>query len=303
MAMAREGMGGSWLEYSLAESLSLDQARWLTKTFLLPRPDRLVRHLLREALAKILGQEQSSESDLEILIPLALRIDDLEEMRFASRLDLITFLKRNPASRRRLFLDGLRSDPQREKHGSWGWSHALEGEDTRWLMDLIRQREGSPPWLWETLYYISRSGCSSRLRRQVRQEIGANHPDLLQHLDREARKWGRDKRSLRQKDSQKEHITYSLEPLVRELLQDPDAELHQKMVLISRWCFVEPRERPTNLEGRWKDLPADLQEDVLRLCREALEKCEPTPREPRACWQVSAGAPGSLREGRFHSAR
>lgn len=276
LALSNRGVGADWLQHRLSEDLSRDRARWLIRSHVFPQPGIVAQHLAEKALRTVLEQEAWSEEEIELMVALALRRKEFDEVQPESGGLVRYYLERSPAARRRLFLEGLQQDPRREGSDFHRWAYSLNGEDVRWLLDLVLKQASE--WLWETLFHISRrSECPQSARRQAMAALRANRPDLLQRLREEQRQWKRDRRPREQKRrSGPASATNRLEPLVRRVLERPELDLCQRLRSLSRLCFTGPGLRPANLDGRWEDLPGELREGTRTVCREALERCAPT---------------------------
>jgi hypothetical protein len=271
-ALARTGFESEWLQHLLASDLSLEQARWLVGAHLVPAPRLFFQPLLEGALQRIIRQEPLGELDRALLVPLVL-CEEIEHGHIGLHHDLLRAFRRDLVSRRELFLEGMRTDPDSRKDGSWRWRHVLAAEDLEWLIELVRDRQGQSAWLLETLYFLScRREVSRRQRSRARAEIRARNAGLLHELDRQHRK----ERRRQARWNQQRPQTYELEPLVRDSLDDPELDLRRRMWRLS-WSFTKQDLRPPNVSGRWEDLPEDLRGKVLSVCREALVECLPTP--------------------------
>lgn len=273
-ALSGRSLRSDWLQYRLADELTLDRARWLLGHARLPKTDRRLPPLLSSALERIQEQEVFEQKDIALLVFLLLARPHREESGKTLRL-----LGRNPASRRALFQEGLSQDPQGKGEASWVWRHVLDGEDAGWLLDLFLKREDRPDWMSEILYVLAyREGAPLEIRRQVRRLLRDMDAERLAVLDRNRKRW---KRKLEPVHSETQRV-FELEPLVREILDSEEIELQQKMLQLSWYCFEPPSQRPSNLSGQWEDFPADLRGDVMAVCREALVQCTPTSIPPAA---------------------
>ncbi|HYU33897.1 MAG TPA: hypothetical protein VEW48_17225, partial [Thermoanaerobaculia bacterium] len=268
-ALSGSALRNDWLQYRLTDELTLDRARWLIENARLPKTDRRLQPLLASALEKVLEQGASEPADVGLLFPLL-----LERANFDERGKILRFLGGSPEARRELFQEGLSCDLQGQREESWVWRHVLNGEDTAWLLDLFLAREDRPGWMSEILYWVAyREGVPPALRRRVRRVLRDTDAGKLAVLDQDRRRWNR-----KQEPTQRETLpVFELEPLVREILDSEEAELRDKMLQLSWYCFEPPSQRPSNLSGRWEDLPAELRGEVLAVCREALAQCAPTP--------------------------
>lgn len=276
LALAGAGLSHGHLQYRLVEDLTLDRARGLIRKFVVGQPGIVAQHLAERALRMFLDPREPSEEDAELIVSLALRLEDIEDAQDGLGFELARFVEQNLSIRRKLFLEGLKVDPLREGASFRSWAYVLCGEDTEWLLDLIREREGDSEWLWETLFYISgRSECRPYRRRKARAALRSQKPDVLQRLEKERKEWDRYQRSREQKRKSR-RTTYRLEPLVHRELNDSERDAGQRMWSLSRLCFMGRGHRPTNLEGRWEELPVDLRRNVFEVCRQALEDCAPT---------------------------
>jgi len=265
-----------WLQHSLVADLTLDRARWLLGNPRLPRTNRQLYPLLASALAKVLEQDTPEEADVAILVPLLL--ENANDANFEEEGKIRRFLGRSPETRRALFQEGLLRDPQGEGAETWVWSSVLNGEDVAWLLDLFRTREEQQDWLLEPLYFTAyREGATPVVRRRVRRELRRADAERLDALDRKRRSWRASNQAWRRREEGEAPPTFELAPLVREALDSAEIELRHKMLNLSWYCFEPPSQRPSNLSGRWEDLPAELRGEVLAVCREALAQCSATP--------------------------
>jgi len=268
-ALSGRSLRSDWLQYRLADELTLDRARWLIGNARFPKTGRRLQPLLKCALEKIQEQATPEQEDIELLVTLLLERPQGEE-----REKTLWFLEGSPAGRRTLFREGFARDPEGRGEGFWVWSSALNGEDAGWLLDLFLARDDRPDWISGTLYWLAyREGVSLEIRRHVRRLLRDMDAGKIAILDRNRRKRNR-KREPIQREMPPE---FELEPLVRETLDSGEIELHHKMLQLSWYCFEPPDQRPSNLSGRWEDLPAELRSEVMALCRKALEQCPPTP--------------------------
>jgi hypothetical protein len=273
-ALSRPSLGRDWLHYRLAEDLSLDQARWLLRERVLTNPDLPLLPLVAEALKKIKEQETLSEADVEILVPLVFRWESLIPGEGAQ---LLWFLQKSPLARRGIFREGLSRDPQGQGEKTWIWVNVLYGEDAEWLLGLVRRREERPSWLLQNLYFTAyRSGAPLRIRPSIRAVLRVHDEELLKRLDQERRRWAASERQWRRRSHGEAKRIFELEPLVRETLENEEIELRHKMLRLSWCCFEPSSERPSNVSGRWEDLPGELRCEALAVCRRALADCPPT---------------------------
>lgn len=169
-ALSRNDPAHEWLQYHLAEELTLDRARRLPAEGVEGSP------LARRSAEALLRQDEVPESDWRLLLPRALGSD------------LADTFGPYPEARRRLFLEGLAIDPEGEKEGAWRWKTALLPEDAGWLLNVVRDRRDVPEWLLETLFSLG-TGAGRSERQRVRQELKARDSGLLERLDRERRRW------------------------------------------------------------------------------------------------------------------
>jgi len=268
------GLGREWLHYELAEDLSLDRARWVLRERVLPNPDLPLQRLVTAALDRLKDQETLDEADVEILVPLVFRWESLAPGEGAQ---LRSSLQKSPLARRGVFSEGLRQDPQGQGDKTWIWAHVLSGEDAEWLLSLVRQSEAPTSWLLESVYRTAyRSGAPLGTRRSIRRELKLRDEELLKRLDKSRKDWLDSDRRWRKRTQRETRKTFELEPLIRETLEDEDIELRHKMLRLAWCCFEPPGERPSNLSGRWEELPGELRLEVLALCRRALDECPPT---------------------------
>jgi hypothetical protein len=126
-------------------------------------------------------------------------------------------------------------------------------------------------------------GVPQPLRRRIRQTLRGEDAEQLKVWDQERR--SRDRKLEQHRRQWKERRRraereappiFELEPLVREILDSKEIELLHKMLQLSWYCFEPPSQRPSNLSGQWENLPADLRDEVITVCREALVQCPPT---------------------------
>lgn len=273
-ALSRPSLGRDWLHYRLAEDLSLDQARWLLRERVLSNPDLPLQRLMTEALNRLKDQETLCESDIELLVPLVFRWESLIPGEGAQ---LLRSLQKSARARREIFSEGLLRDPQCQGDKTWLWLHVLSGEDAEWLLSLLRRTEERPSWLLQSLYFTAyRSGSSLRIRRSIRRALQTYDEELLRQLDKNRKQWTDMERRQRQRSQREAQRIFELEPLVWETLENEDIELRHKMLRLSRCCFEPPGERPSNVSGRWEDLPGELRLEALAVCRRALAECPPT---------------------------
>lgn len=272
-ALSERSLHSNWLQYQLADALTLDRARWLLGHSLLPNVGHPLPNLPARALEKIQEEGLPEKADVELLFPL-LRHPDWEV-----REQILQFLKGSTEARRTLFHKGLTSDPQREGEAVGAWRSVLNGEDAEWLLALFRARKDRPTWLFGKLYAVAHlQGVPQVLRRRIRQTLRDTDVETLKAFDEDRKsiaesnqKW----RQTRREKTEKAPI-YQLAPLVRETLDSEEIELRHKMLRLSWYCFESSSRRPSNLSGRWEDLPADLRDEVMAICREALAQCPPT---------------------------
>jgi hypothetical protein len=273
-ALSGRSFRSNWLQYRLADELTLDRARWLIGNTRLLKTDRTLQHLLTRALDRIQEQEAPPEEDVELLVPLLLERANFEE---GGRIR--GFLGRSPAARRRLFLEGMARDPQRLGESRWVWSNILNEEDADWLLDSFRKRQDRPSWLWKTLYsMVYRQGVPQVLRNRVRQTLRSLNARNLKVLDSERKSLVAAEEGWLKREKKKGNFSlFRIETVVRKTLDSEEIELHQKMLRFSRYCFEPPINWLPEVSGRWENLPADLRNEVIAVCREALMQCPPTP--------------------------
>jgi hypothetical protein len=267
-ALSGNALRNDWLQYRLADELTLDRARWLIGNARRPKRGRRLPPLLANALEKLQEQETLEREDIALLVSLLLERADDEE-----RGKILRLLGRSPAARRALFQEGLSRDPQGQGEEAWVWRNVLNGEDAGWLLDLFLAREDRPAWMSEILYFVAyHEGAPPAVHRHVRRVLRDADAGKLAVMDQNRRKWNR-----KQDPAQKETPpVFELTPLVRETLESQEIELRHKMLRLSWYCFEPPSQRPSNLSGRWEDLPAGLRGEVMAVCREALAQCPPT---------------------------
>jgi hypothetical protein len=274
-AMSRQAPGNEWLQHVLAEEMTLLEARRtvakaLDSVFLFRAP------LVRKAFEQVSGQDALTEPDADLLIPLAMRQEEIDENREYGLPNLGRILAKHQIPRRKLFLAGLREDPERKRRGWWIWRSVLQGEDMDWLLEVIEERGGEPAWLWETMYLLScHRGTSRAVLRRIRNVIQSYDVELLRRLDKEKKIWKRQEARDRQWRERGE-ATYELIPLIREMLVNEDVDLHIKMLRISQLCFPKTRARPNKLRGGWEDLDEEMRLSAGSVCRRALLECTPT---------------------------
>ena len=278
-ALSGNALRNDWLQYQLADELTLDRARWLIGNKRLPKTDRTLQHLLTRALDKILEQQTPAEEDAELLVPLLLERANFEE---GGRIR--GFLGRSPGARRRLFLEGMAQDPQRRGESRWVWTNILNGEDANWLFELFLERQDRPVGLWEALYNVAHyyKAIPPELFSRIRRELHDADVEKLEGWDRERESWLESEQEVQKRAESETPPRYELEPLVLEILDSEEIEPCHKMLKLSWCCFEPPSQRPSNLSGHWEDLPADLRGDVMVVCREALVQCQPTSIPPSA---------------------
>lgn len=268
-ALSGGSLRSNWLQYRLANELTLDHARWLLENARLPKTGRRLPPLLTSALEKIQAQDALAREDIAVLVPLL-----LQRVRGEEEGKILRILGRSPEARRALFLEGLARDPRCQDKRSWVWRTVLTGEDAAWLLDLFLGREDRPDWMLEILYLVAYHGAAPlEIRRRVRRLLRDTDAGKLTVLDQTRQRWKK-----KQEPAQREAPpTSELAPLVREILDSEEIDLRHKMLRLSWYCFEPPSQRPSNLSGRWEDLAAELRGEVMDICREALAQCPPTP--------------------------
>jgi len=263
--------GSVLLQTDLAVELTTTTARAIVAKAL-NKTSLLGELLVSRALTKLLSQDRLTEIDEDLLLPLALRQEEIDEGRRYGLPNVAKAFARDENSRRKLFLAGICQDPDRRRKGWWNWRNVLQAGDLDWLLDVIAQRGGEPSWLWETVYFLAylRDAPLSVVRR-VRASIRVHDRELLRRLDQERKDWKRgESRSV-------EPQTSELLPLVRETLADSSLDLHGKMLRFSWSCFSRANARPARVRGEWRDLDEETRRAVLSICWTALLACSPTP--------------------------
>jgi hypothetical protein len=275
-ALSRKTPGHDWLQYLLAEELSLDRARQSIVAAASSGTALSKSPLARRAIEIILEQREPSDADWDLLQPLAFRSEESDSLH-GDMQNLFHKFEQSPGIRRKIFLEGLTRDPKHELEGAWRWRSALRGDDVEWLLEIISSRSGEPNWLCETLYILSLyKGVSRAVRLKVLRALKAWDPEQLRQLDR-VREKGHRKEARRRKRAAGGAQVYEIASLVRSTLDDSALTLYQKMLRLSWSCFVKPSFRPANVSGRWEDLAENLRGEVMVLCRKALEESDPTP--------------------------
>lgn len=239
------------------------------------------RNIIAKAIDLLLGQENLSGDDYNLLLPVALNESALYNMNVEG-FRLAAAFEKNERARRGLFLEGLSRDPEAKGIRSCAWQQALTQEDLEWLADLCVDRAGDSPGMWDRLLVLSYGSRVSQARRnRIRALVRQAVPDVLANFDRgrkrhmtQEKKW-----KAREEKSQKERKVeqYSLGEIVKSTLNHPRMDLRQKMLSFGWSCFVEKEFRPNNIHGEWADLDCKVQQEVLDVCAEALQKCDPTP--------------------------
>ncbi|MES1242587.1 MAG: hypothetical protein ABUT39_13315 [Acidobacteriota bacterium] len=266
--------GNDWLQRLLAKDLNLDFARQLVEVHFPGRTDLLEEHLMRRALVTVLEHGEAGNAALRMLWSIVVHDEDIDNM---DAREILVALGRSPDSRRRVFLHGLVQDPDRRRIEAWRWTSMLKGEDAEWLLEVIRERGGSPDWLRETLFFLSQyQGVNRSLRLRIRRSLKGWDSARVLELDRLQKSWRETERRRRRREAGRAEIQ-DLAPLVRFTLSDPDLDLRTRMLRLSWSCFVKPSFRPTNVRGLWDELEESLRGEVVEVCHRALVECEPTP--------------------------
>ena len=270
------GLSSGWLQEELAQALSIEQARWLLAQAPVPVQELMHRPLGKKAAEVLLKQESLSTEDLDLLVA-SFQNWNPEEAGLGRSFDLPQALRQRQEVRRKLFLAELERDPERKAQRSWMWASLLQGEDCEWLLQVIREQGRESDWLWSALLRLSNwTVVSEDTRRQVRAEVSSKRPELLEGWDREREQMEHfEQEEQRREEQEQPSVIYQLESLVRETL-GAQLDLHEKMIRFSWWCFDRESQRPSNLSGDWNDLPDDLGQQILEVCRQALVECSPT---------------------------
>lgn len=295
---ADQGFGdASWfIEHELKERMTLSDARWLLADFdwerqshsdLRRTPGLRVygRHhgelsFALHAVELLLKQDRVDKNDWSLLHAVVLARDD-GAMLHDSVDNIIEKARADAQARRMLFEAGLQSDASGERNWGWRWRGALTKDDADWLADLAERRGATSLWLWsDLLVMVYNPDVDTATRERIHTRVHGKNPKLLSDFDRrrdeaikKQQQWQEKVAKLRKEQEQPQH---QLNDLVQQILNERQLTLEQRLQNLSWICFLEDRFRPNNVIGRFDELAAEMQQQILAKCCEALQSAEPT---------------------------
>jgi hypothetical protein len=260
----------------------LDINRFLIEQSEINRTNRTYHagRLLLRAVGLITSQPEPSESDYDLLIPVALSLGR-DQWRGMERPELNAYFRRDASARRKLFSVGMAQPDDASKNRNAPWRWILLPEDVLWLLELAERYGEARPWLWDQVVRLAiQASVEPGARTEVRDRVEARVKGLWDRHEAAQRqaeeafvKYQREDAAYRR---ERDANTFGLEALVRETLSWPESSLHEKMVQLSWIALTKPAFRPQNVIGSWDQVPRELREQVLDLCQQALVECTPT---------------------------
>ncbi|MCP4502902.1 MAG: hypothetical protein GY822_23445 [Deltaproteobacteria bacterium] len=161
----------------------------------------------------------------------------------------------------------------------YGWRFVVSEEDLDWLEQLAN-RVPKRDDVFQDLYRVARNaGDTIRLTR-----LNKNEPRLFLQLKKEFEKvvaqrqqeearWSQRKKERENRAPERLQLRSQVEAVLKGATNDRALVHH-----LGWHCFVEAGMRPTNVDGRFEDLPRGLINKTFAKLEEALLKIEPTPR-------------------------
>jgi hypothetical protein len=286
------------LEYHLENEMTLEDARAILRAIdwdaltcgdqdertrqRRRRPARGTRNkLIVKAIELAAQQEHPTADDYTLLLPIALDERRTDWLRL-ERLNLASVFKKDMEARRKLFMAGLKRDPEAKQPGWWSWRWVLTEEDLDWLAGLCPSQARESPWLWADLLALAyRPSLPRKKRNEIRISVEAAVPHVLAEFSANRRKYLAQERARKLREDKarqkQESRQYSLGEIVNDTLNNPRIRLRDQVLRLGWFCFVEKSFRPNNVLGEWGDLDSNLRRTVLDVCEKALAECEPTP--------------------------
>jgi len=237
--------------------------------------------LIVKAIELAAQQEHPTADDYTLLLPIALDERRTDWLRL-ERLNLASVFKKNLEARRKLFMAGLKRDPEAKLPGWWSWRWVLTEEDLDWLAGLCPSQARESPWLWADLLALAyRPSLPRKKRNEIRRSVDAAVPHVLAEFCANRRKYLAQERARKLREDKarqkQESRQYTLGEIVNDTLSSPGIRLRDQMLRLGWFCFVEKNLRPNNVLGEWGDLDSNIQRRVLDVCEKALAECKPTP--------------------------
>ena len=276
------------LSNKLRKDLTLDRARLLLRNsgieevFDTDEHEVLLKRgrvgLVTAALNLLLKADTLTPDDYQFLIPLALH-PERTNWRYCGEVDWA--FGRDRDARQRLFLAGLEHDPHGEQPGHHLWGRSLQPEDVEWLAGVVEERREASPWLVAFLLQrLEDQRVEPTVRLRLRAQAAGWDSRAVPEFDATfQRRREENERLLHKMQAQREAAEARMldrEALIREAI-DADLSPCDRLRRLGSLAGPGAPFGPRNVRGEWEDLPSQLRARVVKVLRDGLLSCEPTP--------------------------
>lgn len=278
----------------LQELMTLDDARQFTqaswKEILLFVKKKLEidisrRHpknqLFIKAISLLCDQGEPSKEDYKKIIEIAL-IGTVELSYLELDNKVTSALSKSEKHRRAFYIRNYQlSCKKTERRRPPTWISILHPNDIDWFLATVNNEGIDDESIWFDLLSLAHVADTPRPKKlEVRKYFREKLPETLKKFDKGRKSLkafeSEQERKREKRKKEQERSNYTIEQIVRNTIKRDNFSTKDKMVQLSWICFSEESIRPNNVTGKWRDLPLELQKNVIDLCAEALEKCKPT---------------------------